>query len=205
MSDLITRRFVPDLAVRADGTGRTISGIVVPYDTPARVSDGGPAYMEKFQRGAFAQTINHGVERIKLLQQHDHDLYPLGRAVNLREDAAGLYGEFIVSDTQAGRDVLALVRDGALDSFSVGFRPINHTQDGEVTVRTEVALREVSVVTFPAYADAAITGLRATPGQEAAHGTTDEVGATPDDDALRQSRRLTWNNFRASLIEKGII
>ena len=158
----ITRHFEPDLEVRAAGDGRTIAGIVVPYERVARVSDGGPSYDEMFRRGAFSKTIKERGNRVKLLSQHNSRTNPLGRAVELREDAAGLFGEFRVSKTQAGDEALELVRDGALDSFSVGFAPVNHVTENGVRVRTEVKLREASLVTFPAYEDALVTGVRST-------------------------------------------
>lgn len=159
----IDRRFdVPDLEVRSDGTGRTVAGIVVPFDTVARVSDGGPSYDESFRRGAFAKTIKERGDKVKLLSQHQAGRNPLGRAVSLREDAKGLFGEFRVSKTQAGDEALELIRDGALDSFSVGFAPVNHVTENGVKVRTEVRLREASLVTFPAYDDARILAVRGT-------------------------------------------
>jgi HK97 family phage prohead protease len=158
----ISRAFVSDIEIRADGSGRTVHGIVVPFDRTARVSDGGPSYMEGFRKGAFTRTIQHRGDRVKLLSQHDMRRNPLGRATMLREDASGLYGEFHVSKTAAGDEALELLRDGALDSFSVGFSPIQHVRDNEKTVwRTEVGLREASLVTFPAYEGALIGGVRA--------------------------------------------
>lgn len=160
MTDFLSRAFTGDLAIRADSTGRTICGIVVPFERVARVSDGGPAYDEAFQRGAFTKTIAERGDRVKLLMQHNaHE--PIGRAITLREDAAGLYGEFAVSRVAAGDEALELVRDGVIDSFSVGFRPIKHTRREGVTWRTEVGLRESSLVTFPAYEDARLAGIRA--------------------------------------------
>lgn len=161
MSELISRAFSADLEVRADGTGRTLHGIVVPFDRVARVSDGGPSYDEMFRMGAFAKTIRERGDRVKLLSQHDARSNPLGRATLLREEPAGLYGEFTVSRTTAGDEALELVRDGALDSFSVGFTPIKHVTERGVKVRVEVGLREASLVTFPAYADALVGGVRA--------------------------------------------
>lgn len=158
----ISRAFATDIEVRAGGTGRTVHGIIVPFGVTARVSDGGPSYMEGFRKGAFARTIQHRGDRVKLLSQHDQRRNPLGRATLLREDAAGLYGEFHVSRTVAGDEVLALITDGALDSFSVGFTPIQQERDADRTVwRTEVGLRETSVVTFPAYEGALVGGVRA--------------------------------------------
>jgi hypothetical protein len=78
----------------------------------------------------------------------------------MREDAAGLYGEFRVSNTASANDQLELARDGVLDSFSIGFAPVKHVKRGDTTVRTEVNLREVSLVTFPAYEGALVAGVR---------------------------------------------
>ena len=158
----LSRSFTTDLEVRADGDGRTIQGIVVPYGQNAKVSDGGPHYQERFQRGAFSKYLSEKpVDRfaLRLLSQHDAHK-PLGRAVDMVETEAGLMGSFRVSDTAYGRDQLELVRDGVLGAFSVGFMPIKSKRDGSTTVRTEVALREVSLVTFPAYEGAVVTGLR---------------------------------------------
>lgn len=159
MAEQITRAFTGDLEVRADSEGRTIAGIVVPYDTVAMVSDGGPAYKESFARGSFKRTIQHRGPRVKLLYQHNAR-EPIGRALTLREDPEGLYGEFRVSNIPDGDHALELVRDGVLDSFSVGFTGIKSEKRNGVVVRTEVALREASLVTFPAYEDARITAVR---------------------------------------------
>lgn len=165
--DALCRDFAADLEIRSDGTGRVIHGIVVPFGVSARVSDGGAPYMESFERGAFTKTLAERRSPVKLLSQHDHR-NPIGRAENMREDAAGLYGEFRVSNTSAANDQLELARDGVLDSFSVGFAPVNHVKRGGTVVRTEVALREVSLVTFPAYEGAVVAGIRSLDAGQAA-------------------------------------
>jgi uncharacterized protein len=167
MSNLI-RDYVADIEIRSDGTGRTVHGILVPYNTVARVSDGGPSYEEMFAPGAFQRDIearNGDFRGVKFLYQHNHD-EPIGRAVELRDDAAGLFGAFRVAKTAKGDEVLELLREGVLDSFSIGFRPIDPAPGdpikvGEPVVRTKAGLRETSVVTFPAYAGALVAGVRA--------------------------------------------
>lgn len=167
MSNLI-RDYVADIEIRSDGTGRTVHGILVPYSTVARVSDGGPAYEEMFAPGAFSRDIearNGDFRKVKFLYQHDHE-QPIGRAVELRDDAAGLFGAFRVAKTSKGDEVLELLREGVLDSFSIGFRPIDPAPGdpisvGEPVVRTKAGLRETSLVTFPAYAGALVAGVRA--------------------------------------------
>jgi HK97 family phage prohead protease len=158
----LTREFSADIEIRADGTGRTVHGILVPYGQVARVSDGGPSYDEEFAPGAFARDLaaRAGDYRgVKFLYQHNRT-EPIGRAVDLREDTAGLYGSFKISDTARGNEALELLRDGVLDSFSIGFRPLLEQRRGTVTVRTKAALRETSLVTFPAYAGALVAGVR---------------------------------------------
>lgn len=164
MSQTLSRAFMADIEVRSDGTGRTVHGILVPYEQVARVSDGGPAYQEMFARGAFARDISARAgdfSRVKLLFQHDSN-NPIGRAVDLRDDPAGVIAAFRVTpEAQRGEEALALVRDGVVDSFSVGFRAITHEKRDGVVVRTKAGLREGSLVTFPAYAGALVSGLRA--------------------------------------------
>lgn len=161
--ELVTRVLAQaDLDVRGSD-GRTVYGLAVPFDREATVRDnGGPSYREVFRKGAFRQTIKVGAERVKLLKNHNRAADPLGRALTLREDPAGLVGEFYISDTRDGNDTLQLIRDGALDAFSIGFTPDKHrqTKDGLVE-RLEVRLSEVSVVPWGAYDGALVAGVRA--------------------------------------------
>lgn len=161
MRERLCRARPVDLEVRGDG--RTIVGLAVPFDEPTVIVERGRSYTEVFRRGAFARTIaERGPAKVKLLAQHDRERLPVGRATVLREDPAGLYGEFHVSATRAGDEVLALVRDGALDALSVGFRPIRDrwSEDRSTVERLEVALAEVSVVAWPAYEGAVIHAVR---------------------------------------------
>ena len=149
-----------DLEIRSDG--RTLYGMAVPFDQVATVNDGRGDYDEMFKRGSFARTIaGNAGQRVKLMANHDSKRFPVGRATMLREDNAGLVGEFHVSATRDGDEVLQLAKDKVLDSFSVGFTGIRHQRNNQgVVERHEVALREVSVVAFPSYAGAAIGGVR---------------------------------------------
>lgn len=159
-------RFAPDIELVRGGDGRTIRGIIVPWDRVAQVQDSeddGP-YFEAFRAGAFDEWIaSVGVESVKFLRHHKRSEDPIGRATLLRNDAAGQYGEFYLSKTGAADDILELVRDGVLDAFSIGFTPVNAEVMGDVTYRTSANLNETSIVTFPAYADAKVSGLRGAP------------------------------------------
>jgi HK97 family phage prohead protease len=147
-----------DLEIRGDG--RTLSGIAVPFNEPARI-DG--SFDETFVMGAFSRTIaERSPEKVKLLASHDASQFPIGHATSLREDPSGLLADFRVADTDRGNEALQLVRDGTLDSLSVGFVPIsdNWSRDGRSRTVTEAKLLEVSLVSWPAYSGAVVTGVR---------------------------------------------
>jgi Escherichia/Staphylococcus phage prohead protease len=161
-SPLLHRTAPADLEIRGDG--RTVVGLAVPFDAPTEIAEAGRRFTEVFRLGAFARTIAERGDRVKFLGQHDRRSMPLGRAVSLREDPAGLVGEFRVSETQAGDEALELIRDGALDGLSIGFRPVEGgdrwNRERSMVERIEVRLDEVSAVSFPAYEGAAIAGVR---------------------------------------------
>lgn len=186
-SSIVHRSALIDMGIRkSDETGRTIFGVAVPFNTRVPIWDWDDGeYEEDFERGAFATTIAERGDKVKLLSQHDrHSQLPLGRATSLKETDDGLMAEFRVSSTPRGDEVLELVRDGALDSFSIGFIPIAKrvaiTDGVKRVTRTEVSLREVSVVTFPAYETATIDGARCEADARQAL-----------DDALRTGRPLS--------------
>lgn len=136
--------------LRADTETGIVSGIAVPYGE--RTSIGG-AYVEMFERGAF-----EGSDSIKLFWNHDQII---GRVLEAEDREDGYFIKAQISDTAQGRDVRTLLRDGAVDKFSVGFIPIESRTDEDGTViRTRAALHEVSVVPFPAYANASVTEAR---------------------------------------------
>lgn len=153
MSEFLSRSYECDISIRSEAGGRTIYGIIVPFERVARVSDGGPSYDEAFQRGAFSKHLAERQKPLMLLSQHRMGDDPLGKATLLREDAAGLYGEFRAFDTSKASDALHLAAEGAL-SFSIGFRGIKHEKRSGVVWRTEAGIREASLVTYPAYEDA---------------------------------------------------
>jgi len=76
----------------------------------------------------------------------------IGRAIELRDDAAGLWGAWRVSETPAGEETLTLIKDGVLDELSVGFRERQNRrlEDGTIE-RVTADLVEVSIVMLGAY------------------------------------------------------
>jgi hypothetical protein len=102
--------------------------------------------------GAFAMTLKlRGVRRIPMLFQHD-PAEPIGVWLDLHEDGRGLYARGrLIPDVTRAREVLALVRAGAIDGLSIGFRTASARVDPKTRIRkvTGVDLWEISIVTFP--------------------------------------------------------
>lgn len=102
--------------------------------------------------GAFAESLAHsGPGGVKMLHQHDA-AEPVGVWDEVREDADGLFVRGrIITRTPRGRLVGALVKAGALDGLSIGFRATKARKDesGRLRVLSAVELWEVSLVTFP--------------------------------------------------------
>ena len=112
--------------------------------------------------GAFARTIAQRGTKVPLHELHESRKLSLGPVTRMVEETDGLRIEARISKTQAGDEVLELVRDGALGGLSIGFSPVREEWSPDHSRRThrEVALHEISVVQQPAYAEALIGGLR---------------------------------------------
>lgn len=160
MDVIAFRTFTPDLEVRSGGDGRTIVGIAVPYGQPVRIDS---TLVEQFARGAFNHQLR-APHRVRFAREHlQLGGTLIGVTKVLRDDAAGLYGEWYVSKTPAGDETLELVRDGALRELSIGFREVqNRRLPTGVVERVKADLREVAVVMEGAYGELAVaTGVRA--------------------------------------------
>lgn len=159
MTDQLIRTFTPELEIRSaskGGDGRTIEGIAVPYGQRQRIDQ---HLTEVFARGAF----NHQLKAYhRVFFTRDHVALGgtiIGKAVELRDDAAGLWGAWRVSKTPVGEETLTLVQDGVLDELSIGFRERhggNRVLDDGTVERTKADLVEVSVVAQGAYGRGAL-------------------------------------------------
>jgi hypothetical protein len=113
--------------------------------------------------GAFAQTLRaRDIRRIPMLFQHD-PAEPIGIWTELKEDWLGLRvrGRLIPEVVRA-RELLALLREGAGDGLSIGFRTVRARIDPKTRVRrlTELDLWEISLVTFPLLAGARVRTVK---------------------------------------------
>lgn len=141
--------------------GRQVYGIAVPFNTPTEICDWEGEYTEVIAPTAFTRSIRERGHRIKLLNQHGRGaIWPIGKAVELREEPDGLFCAFELAQNREGDAALEAINLGLADSFSVGFRPIRSKRAGRKVTRIEAALIEVSLVANPAYLDAAVQGVR---------------------------------------------
>ena len=131
----------------------TLIGYAAVFDSPSEPMP----WTEYVKRGAFQKTLNDGAD-VRLLI--DHVGVPLARTksgtLTLREDDRGLRVEARLdpANPDAARIISALER-GDLSQMSFAFRSIKDSWSDDRKVRElrEVQLFDVSVVTFPAYAD----------------------------------------------------
>lgn len=139
---------------RADDAGKvTVTGYAAVFGDTADI---GGYFREVIARGAFTNTLRSADVRAYF----DHDRgRVLGRTssgtLRLREDTKGLHVEIDLPDTSDGRDVKALIERGDISGMSFGFSVLRQEWDETVDPPTrtilEVELREVSVVSEPAY------------------------------------------------------
>src|SRR5512137_3032853 len=99
-------------AAAGDESPRTITGIAVPWDTPATVSSGESVM---FTRGAF--DVN--AKAPKLLEGHDMNALR-GVVTEVVDAEEGLLFTAKFAKTAAANDAIELVKAGAYDSVSVG-------------------------------------------------------------------------------------
>ena len=137
-----------------DMSARTIEGYASTWDLDQT--------NDIIHQGAFTKTIDEGFmsKRIKMLWQHNE---PLGMPTEMFEDDRGLYVKGKISRTQLGDEAMELMRDGVVNTMSIGFSiPQNKSGFNDEGIRNihEVKLFEFSPVTFPANEAAHILAVK---------------------------------------------
>lgn len=112
------------------------------------------------QPGAFAESLASG-RKVKMLREHDPSRV-VGIWSEASEDAAGLRLKGrILTDVRDGAEAHALVKAGAIDGLSIGYRITSerYVQGARVIEKAEVW--EVSLVTFPMNEFARVDAVKA--------------------------------------------
>ena len=116
--------------------------------------------------GAFRDSLAaRGPTGVKMLFQHNPS-EPIGIWDTIKEDTRGLFVRGrLMPEVARAREVLALMRAGALDGLSIGFRALKGRRDARTGVRRleKVDLWEISVVTFPLLPEARVAHVKARP------------------------------------------
>lgn len=157
MIRLTTESFTID-AAQGETERRTISGIAVRYNTPARVSDGTMV--------AFAPNSLPVSGRAPTLQMYHDSSKVIGTVTERVETPEGMLFVAKISNTNLGNEALILASDGALPEVSVGVEPVKFKYDKEGTmIVTEASWSELSLVARGAF-DAPIQQVAASTPEE---------------------------------------
>jgi HK97 family phage prohead protease len=172
------------VAFKAD-TGLQDTNTFSGYASAFNVAD---AMGEIVMPGAFKNTLSDFLDSGIVCWQHDWST-PIGRPVEAREDSTGLYVKAKVSETDAGREAMTLMRDGVIRRMSIGYkingyrvlsedegisllgkdayfralRDVPPWSEG-LTALTDLTLFEFSPVSVPANRSAVITAVKDTTG-----------------------------------------
>jgi hypothetical protein len=165
--------FAPRTTIDADGTVEGYASLFGEIDQ-AR---------DMMMRGAFADTLAaRGIRRVPMLFQHDPS-EPVGIWLELREVHRGLFARGrLIPEVARGRELLSLLRAGAIDGLSIGFRTAKARIDPKTRVRRlyAVDLWEISIVTFPMLNGARVRAVKqalATPKLSHARGRAESEWA----------------------------
>lgn len=163
----------------AENDTRTLEGLAVPYERETKLGSG---YYETIAADAYQPA--GGVGQIKLLWRHD-EVIGAGTATSGHD---GVPIQARISQTSAGDDAYQLLKDGVVDSLSIGFIPLEYEEtwddDGSLHVRQKlIDIKEVSLVPWPAYDDAKVTKVRE-------HNQREEVSAMDNDTLENELARL---------------
>ena len=148
--------YIEAASIECSEERREISGKIVPMGTGEIGNTNLGAYT--FAAGSIEIA---DPSKIKLLSQHDMKK-PVGRmtAAEVKED--GIYATFKLSRSQAGADALIMAAEGLVSGLSIGAEIIasKPSRDGH-TVVTAAKLKEVSLVTEPAFKSAEVLEIAA--------------------------------------------
>ena len=153
------RSIASNFKTREDGEEKRVEGYFAVFNSIYEIA---PGMTESIAPGAFSETLDGDIRALT-----DHEtMYVLGRneakTLELREDDKGLWGSILINpNDQDAMNLYARVERGDVNQCSFGFDILSEEtdfrEDGSVhwTI-TSVKLYEVSVCTFPAYAETSV-------------------------------------------------
>jgi HK97 family phage prohead protease len=182
MSKMQDLRFDAPLEVKFVGETGRFEGYASVFGVTDSVND-------RIAPGAFQKSLaTHAAEKRlpPLLWQHDAK-QPIGAFAAVAEDAHGLFvrGTLFTEDIPRAREAWKLLREGVVTGLSIGYRARESFRDDKTGVRvlTDIELLEISMVTFPANAQARVACVKS---------------------ALAEGRMPTCKEFEAFLRDAGL-
>jgi HK97 family phage prohead protease len=137
-----------EINLTANTSKREISGLIVPFNSAGYTSAGEVV----FEKGAFG---NITASKIKLLRDHDI-AQPVGRMIQVNETAQGLEATFKLGSSTRAQDTLLEASEGLKDGLSIGAKLDQWSEKDGVIYVSAATIKEVSVVTEPAFSEARI-------------------------------------------------
>ncbi len=161
------RPVIVETEEKSDGTA-TFSGYLLRWGDIAEIRDFFGSYNEMFERGAFSKTFNErgpqGNNAIKLMRQHDQNNILAGKFTDLHEDETGAAFEARTIDTSVGRDLAVEIREGVMNTMSIGFDDLspkeNYEKERNLFTVSQAKMYEASPVYWPAYDSGTIDNFR---------------------------------------------
>lgn len=161
----LTRAVESELVVSGDG--RTVTGMLAPYNAIARVDDGFGPYWETYDPGCFERCLRGRPQYLRV--QLEHNGHWVGRGELWRDTPAGLLADLRLDATEAGREAAFKIRDGQTPGLSLAFQPgssrsVKHGDGREVVHRRKIkGIHHVALCQEPAYREAQVTSIRSAP------------------------------------------
>jgi HK97 family phage prohead protease len=168
-----------------------LHGRAVPYDDPADIG----WYLEEHAPGSLAKSIKEAARSLPLLLQHDEREFPIGVASEWDDSATALDGIWKLDNSDRAQEAARLAtpdEDGnaMLGYMSIRFAPIRsaweYAEDFNPSLgsdhkdkvrRLESRLVEVSLVSTPAFKNAAVEFVRTAERQRVLEDPTAAVKA----------------------------
>lgn len=141
---------------------RSKEGMIAGYASYFNIVD---RMRDRVAKGAFKRTLRASKllgKMPKMLWQHDPK-QPIGVWTRLFEDERGLFVEgFLALGVPKADEAFLLLKQGAIDGLSIGFRTIQASHDQGCKTRTllDIDLIEISLVTFGANDCATVQVIR---------------------------------------------
>ena len=116
------------------------------------------SYNDVITNSAFKNSLLKGIKNIPLLWQHNQDKQ-IGYFNNIIEDFVGLYVEGVIENiNKENKEIYSFIKNNIVNGLSIGYTVNDFKIDKKNRrVLTNINLKEISIVSFPANKLSSIT------------------------------------------------